>query len=414
MKKSVLVILMIWLWCWWVYKNQNWVLTPHEAQTMYETGATNLRLMNFGLIALAMSLFYLKTESIIAVLFLAISPWWMRFGVFDRAIAWQIFLSVAVFYWIKNKRWLFGLLLLIFIWPIYNNNSWFWKDENLNIKNAQVQTLIRYEQETAVNNGLDIISPTLRRIAYNKYFYIVRRSFIKLAEVMDWENISSPSQKNVTVGNNPFSMKGLAMVPPLMLILGISGLAQTNWILLVVGLIAGFLGKSGDTLQNTLLFAPVMAIGVAKLVNKMPKRLSILMIIMVLVMAKDLWSWFIFQEARWNENKNRTAIILADLAAKTPGRIVVSEMLAPTHWYYWYKYGKDERITFKHFGLKEEKKIDGTTYIGLPGEFVGSKGWEGKNEFKENEAQQGVKVIESIPLVDTVSYGNGDFIWVGK
>ncbi len=414
MKVRILVILAVWGWCFWVYKNQSWVVTPNEARLMYETGVKDLRFVNFGLIALAISLFYLKTKSILATIFLALTPWWFRFGVFDRQIALIVLLNMLAWLLVKNKFWLVAILIFINLLPIYKADSWFWKDESLNIKTAQTQTIIRFESETQINNGREILPAKFKKIAYNKYFYLIRHATVKLAKTLDWENISSPSQKGVTVGNNPYDFKGLSMVVLPILMLGLLGISKEMIILGLLALIAGFMGRTDDALVNTMLLTPILAIGAANLSNRSPKLLKILIFLWVILASKDLWRQFLYHEQQWNQNKSRTMVMLAEAAVNTPGKLVVSEMLGSTRWYYYYKYGKDDRISFKQFNLKEEKRMDEYTYIGLPGEFVGNKAWEGKNNFDIKEAKQGIKIVNTILLIDTVSYGNGDQIWVGK
>lgn len=381
---------------------------------MFETGAGDLRFLNFGLIALAITLFYLKTKSVVATMLLTITPWWFRFGVFDRQIGWLIVINICLWLVVKNKYWLFGLLLILNLFPIYKTNSWFWKDESLNIQTAQTQTIIRFESETQINQGREILPVKFKKIAYNKYFYLIRNASVKLAKTLDWENISSPSQKGVTVGNNPFNNKGLSLVVLPILILGILGISKDSIILGSVAILTGFLGRTDDVLVNTMLMAPILALGAGNLIIKSPKLLKMVMWLWILLASKDLWTQFVYHEAQWNQNKNRTMVILADTARITPGKLVVTETLGPTRWYYYYKYGQDDRILFKPFNLKEEKKLEDYSYIGLPGEFAGNKGWEGKNSFEISEAKQSLKIVTRIPLVDTVSFGNGDEIWVGR
>jgi hypothetical protein len=129
---------------------------------------------------------------------------------------------------------------------------------------------------------------------------------------------------------------------------------------------------------------------------------------------------FIFHEEIWRDNRPEVQLAMARAATKYQANQVTTILGRSFLDYGWInKIPPDEfwrgvEVGMKINGVKFDHFVKPTkagVYVGLPGVFVGSKAKDMLNEFSEAELPKGWKLLESVKVRDTVSFGNGDYVW---
>ncbi len=276
---------------------------------------------------------------------------------------------------------------------------------------------MRAKNEFQINNYRTVVPLILKRLAYNKYYFRLKENAEKVIGIFSWERWSFPGQADATVIRSLWNSKGLPWIFFWQIPLAFWTITRWRQIdqkvkkaILIFGgwgIILINLGKPEMWLENGVgLMVAVLMLN-AEAYKRLNKPVKILMNILLVVYAIPAWWHFLTAEEVWRDNRPMVQTQMAQLAIKHDAKQVTS-ILGGSVWYMrWLNENKSSGMLFEHF----EKPTQPGVYIGLPGEFLGNRADKNINDFKTDELENRYQLIESVKIHDTVSFGNGDYIW---
>ncbi len=442
----VLVILAIFLT--YIHLNQSFAPYPSEFGPLW-MGKT--RIPGLVISCLALSVFGLwlsrteKKVAVVSTMFLGTSLWWMLSSLF-YPLTGLTFLAICLVLLFENKglRWLLLVILALSglmgtMWGLVystHKKDWLllvivvligsravltdnaWVAAQTTIPKIAEEVRVRMQEEFKVN-GYNMIWPfRVKLLGYNTYYFAVREGYKELVKVMDFDFLTSPGQQSATISRGLWTAKGLPVVYFWLVLLAIWGLfnretvsdqlKKTSWILLVWGLLAGMVSPGPKLVQSAIGVAAFVAIwaGVG-FINL--RNMGKIVVVVIGSLGITFGTWHLLtHELYWRDNRPWVFEQMAKSAVKHgAGRpVVASSLLGDPSSYF------TSQATFRHFDLTTEKLDKEIVYIGLPGEFLGDRSKKGDNHFESSWLPSEMKLLETIPIHDTVSFGNGDSIWV--
>lgn len=327
---------------------------------------------------------------------------------------------------------------LIFRSPIQQlKATTFFGEDDYSLARASFEVDQRVREETRINNYRDIFPLSLKRLSYNKYYFWLTKIAVHFTKILNLEYLSSPAQIHTTVSKNLWREKRLPLVLfwqlPLIFIglLNFSQLERSLKQLVLTGIVVSIVAtglsiQSQFETQGLLIVIPfsiLMVLGLQKIMHWKLVTISLGLIAIVGLLAS--YHHFLLHELYWRDNRPFVFTELVKTIGDTTQPVTVSNVLGPTHFYYvwltrtnpqklWQSFGPEpqiDNVKFRHFDLSSEQYLAGTFYIGLPGEFLGNRGRDNKNDFSPYELPNHLRLKTTIPIKDAVSYGNGNFIW---
>jgi hypothetical protein len=301
-------------------------------------------------------------------LLIAITPAFWYMAVFNLPM---LILCEVVILLSRNRKILTAIIITGLI--IYAGSIFV-----VQLRGAGARVNERVQSEYKLNNYQDVFPIKLKRIAYNKYYFAAKATWEQIVGYMSWERLAFPGQSDATVTRNLWSSK------------------EMGWIY--------------------FWQIPLIVIMVYKLewLKKMPKWAKIVGIVLGAYSVIITGYHFVAHEEIWHDNRPMVQDAMAKLAVKYQANQVTSILGSTNKYYIWETKNLHPTILFEHFDLTSDQPQVGWIYVGLPGEFLGSKAKGKNNRFDSLELPNNFRLLESVPIRDTVSFGNGDYIWVVK
>jgi hypothetical protein len=295
----------------------------------------------------------------------------------------------------------------------------------------EVDLRVRYEFK--LNNYRDILPLPVKRLVYNKAFFAYRVLTQRLFSIFSLEKVTYPAEADATVTRSLWNSKGLPWLPFWIIVLAGGGLIYAgeatpkqktiSGLFFGWGVIAlyfagnNFLGNGvGLVIPGTILS------GVA--ISHMGKAVKIAGGAVMAMGLLATFDYFIFHELYWRDNRPTVQSEIAEMAIRNDANVATTILGRSFLYYAWEKrMGPEElwtavengnnfgKIKFDHFGLKKTKPVAGTVYVGFPGEFLGDKKLDNRNDFSFKDMPGNYLLLETFRPRDTVSFGNGDEIW---
>ncbi len=294
----------------------------------------------------------------------------------------------------------------------------------------------RVRDEFKLDNFQNIVPLFIKRWVYNKPFYWYRAVTGQILGNFSVEKLAYPAESSATVTRSLWDSKdlpwllfwevGLVMAggyfwrvlkPELGTVCGLFGV----WSFTAMGIFGNNFLATGIGL--TVPVAILAAMGWRKF-PRLLKGLSILIVIFSLLSTYDL---FFNREMVWRDNRPEVQMMIAKMAKKYQADYATAVLGRSFLYYAWLvklspenlwtgiaDHNHPEKTVFESFNLKSTAAAKGRVYVGFPGEFLGNRKENGSNEFHISELPLNWQLLASYPIHDTVSFGNGDFIWTVK
>ena len=149
--------------------------------------------------------------------------------------------------------------------------------------------------------------------------------------------------------------------------------------------------------------------------------------IIVFIGLVATFDYFLFYQLYWRDNRPQVQLTMAEMAVKHSANFVTTILGRSFFYYAWLvkmppqnlwqdmENGNNfDNIKFDHFELKDKGTPAGHTYVGFPGEFVGDKKLDNRNDFSVKDLPKNYQLLDAYRPHDSVSFGNGDEIWTVK
>ncbi len=347
----------------------------------------------------------------------------------------------AVFAGVKllKKDFRMGLVLLaVVIYAWFTAAQIYWQQNAAGTalsvdSDLTAQVNQRVQNETKLNRYREPLPLFIKRFVYNKPYFALREAGQKIVSLFSFEKMAFPGQGDATVARNLWGSKSLPWMffwqIPLILIAvyfrkNISReLKFTVTVFGAWGILSMISGKSGDWLVNGIGFFVASLLMISWLISRIKLWGKIAIAVLLLVSVVPSFYHFLYHEEVWRDNRPLVYSVMAQMAAKYKASQVTT-ILGRSFLYY----GWMAKISPKQFwqGAEAGMKISGVkfdhfekpattgVYVGLPGEFLGNRAVDNKNEFRASELPRGWELLESAKIRDTVSFGNGDYVWAVK
>lgn len=340
----------------------------------------------------------------------------------------------------KNKRWILaGLLCAAWIFGIvrtnwWSNSVWFFKadDVTLPTQSELVDQRARYEYK--INNYEGVIPLQIKRLVYNKFYFAYRAISQQAAKVLDIEKWSYPGQSVATVSRSLWASKGLPWLlfwQAAAAVWAIKFLSreekQVGFLFLTWAIIAmAFATERGFLGPGIGIVVPVALWSGKAIANFDLRKYWLIPVLLILGAGANIYH-ILNNEVFWRDTRPQAFMQMAKMAERYQNdfsSIQVTTIIGRSFMYYAFaaklppsalwaglENGKIGNVFFDHFELKNSTPIH-NLYIGFPGEFLGSKQLD--NSFGVKELPGKLKLLESYQTHDSLSFGNGDYIWAIK
>lgn len=350
-----------------------------------------------------------------------------------------VFSGVFVVYKLRQKQLkTAGLIILVLVYAFFTGVRGYlvqpgFESGVLFSKNLGEMVDQRVRYETSLNNYQEPVPLTAKRFVYNKAYFFYRQVAQNVVGNFSLERISFPGQGDATVARSLWGSKNLSwmffwQIPLVIWIIArwrkidhrtrtLAGI-YAAWG--VAGLILGNTGGWQENIMGGLVSAMIL---ISWWYSKTSRKFRIGIITLIIVSMVPSFYHFVSHESIWRDNRPGVHLDMAKMAQKYKATQVTTILGRSFLYYGWIKQipaeifwrgvqagMKIEGTKFDHF----EKPSDPGVYVGLPGEFVGSKQLDMKNDFNPKELKANWELIDQVPIRDTVSFGNGDYIWVVK
>jgi hypothetical protein len=273
----------------------------------------------------------------------------------------------------------------------------------------------------------------IKRLVYNKPFFAYRETAAKIVAQFSPERLAFPGQADATVARSLWGSKGLGWLAWWLLPLAMYGIFIRNKIdnnFKVIAGLAGIwgilglvLGNTNDFLENGIGIA-IGALLIASWLVKhaRPQIKAVIGTVIVISLIPSLYH-FLAHEEIWRDNRPAVQLVMARMGTLYHAR-QISTILGRSFLYFaWINlippgefWGGVEAgmklngVKFDHFS-PESRPAGGGNFVGLPGEFLGSRAKDNKNDFSPAELPKNFVLLDAYHTHDTVSFGNGDYIW---
>jgi hypothetical protein len=298
----------------------------------------------------------------------------------------------------------------------------------------QVDQRVRYEFK--LNNYQNIIPLAIKRIAYNKIYFSYRVLVSQVFNVFNLEKLAFPAEADATVTRSMWNSKGLPWLLFWEIILIFWGVyylkdldpkLKSLCLVFLVWSFAAMYFCGNNFLQNGVgIVIPVAIISALALVN-MQKLILYIGGLIIVVGLLTTYSYFLGNELYWRDNRPQVELVMAQMAVTHKADFVTTILGRSFLYYAWLnqmppgELWRDtdngnifRNVRFDHFELKDKSIPAGFIYVGFPGEFLGDKILDNKNDFSPNDLPKNYQLLDAYRPHDTVSFGNGDEIWTVK
>jgi hypothetical protein len=340
----------------------------------------------------------------------------------------------------KNKRWILaGLLCFAWIFGVvrthwWSNPVWFFKTDDISLATQSELVDQRARYEYRINNYVGAIPLQIKRLVYNKFYFSYRAIAQQTAKVLDIEKWSFPGQSVATVSRSLWASKGLPwllfwqVAIALWAVRSLSHEEKQAGILFLAWAIIGMVFATERVFlgPGIGIVVPVALWSGKALSNYDFKKYWLISILLIWGVGANLYH-FINNEVYWRDTRPKAFMEMARMAKRYKSEysgIQVTTMIGRSFLYYAFTNGlppsslwaavENGRIGNVYFDHFELKKMNPTheLYIGFPGEFLGSKQID--NSFDSKELPGKYKLLDSYKTHDSLSFGNGDYIWAIK
>lgn len=336
-----------------------------------------------------------------------------------------------------------ALFVLVFIYSEKSSTPYLQSIKNQSIfsrisfSKTASDVVERYETESFINNSDSVFPVTLKKISYNKAFFLYKDSAVYFVSLFDLERWFSPRQSNVDGKGLPifYWWQLLFLIPAGLSIREVKGRIKSLLIIsFFSALIFSFTFIDFPFLIKTVLLLPIIsylsALGLLILIKSASRHIwfqrtitfsfSLLIIVGITSFYFDVFKrplvWFnnrpyLYQELnKWiKEEKPTEPITITTLFGPAALYSAYFHQIKPEK--FWLEYNssgplKMDNLIFNSFDLSVQTPINKGIYIGMPGEIFGPNA---KNEIKspEESLPDNYRLLKIIPHPDTVTYGYG-------
>lgn len=414
----------------------------------------NLTLASLDLIALGFFVYKFGSDSkwlsILAVFSLAITPLFVHSSIFDFSSMLILGVFIGLLFALHSRKWLpAGICLLLYIGAALYTDGLGWQSYLSSMPTpASIKLDVddRIRTEYRINNSHDILPINLKRLVYNKYYWIFRLGLPEWVKVWDFDWWLAPSQIGSTVSRNIWGEKGLPRIlffQAALAVYALFTLRQSDKKLVtmcittfvVVWLVTSIGAQEVLERAATPLLIPISLLSALGLLRLWSHGLGKLVAVFTVVIAFSgitaTLDHIFRHELYWRDNRPyifSQMTTLLDRCSQEPAE--VSNLLGPTQYYYAWTQHIDpavfwhsdpdspqlNNVLFKHFDLSHDPTNPHSCFVGLPGEFLGNRVGKssGQNTFTATELSTNFILLKQVTFRDAVSYGNGNFIWLIK
>lgn len=402
---------------------------------LFSTGAMLIFSGSLWLFWISMSDFSAAVTLLLVMLILAVDKnignskhkfYWFGFlnlWLSMTSFAGWIFVIIFIFWKLKERDWkTTGMVILIAAYAYFNAVNIYFVSEKTDL-GSMVDQRVRYE--TTITNYREPVPLFIKRFVYNKPYFWYRKKIIEIGSYFSLEKMAFPGQEDATVSRNLWGSKSLPwiyfwQIPLVVYAITRIKIHKNIVILGGWGLLSLILGNKGDWLANSIGIPLTMAVIMGDFINQSNQRIRMAVWVMFIISVIPSFYHFVNHEQVWRDNRPLVHQTMAQMALRHEGT-TISTILGRSFLYYgWIKQIEPEMfwrgfevgmkidgVKFDHF----EKPIHKGVYVGLPGEFIGNKSDKRSNEFSAIELPGNMKLLEEAKTKDTVSFGNGDYIW---
>lgn len=295
----------------------------------------------------------------------------------------------------------------------------------------RVDNRVRYEFR--LNNYQDVVPLAVKRLVYNKPFFAYREVSGKIISQFSPERLAFPGQADATVARSLWGSKGLGWLAWWLLPVSIWGLfawqrlpGKLRYLAGVLGMwgVLGLIfGNTGDFLENGIGICLALMLVAAGLVRNSGRWIKVIVAVMTVIWTIPSFYHFLYHEEIWRDNRPKVQLVMAQMGTRYSARQISTILgrsflyfgwinrIPPAEFWDGVQAGtKLREVKFDHFEFRNQKPASGV-YVGLPGEFLGNRARDNKNQFSPAELPGNQWLSDSFQTHDTVSFGNGDYVW---
>lgn len=381
-----------------------------------------------------------------ASFFLLITPLFVHTAIFDFRGMLIIALTLYGLTFIHLHKRLLGILcfLLYLLAALNNDAGWqLYFNQLPNKASIKLDVDDRIRTEYRINNQRNILPIQLKRLVYNKYYWPFRLNLPEWFKIWDFDWWLAPSQIGSTVSRSLWGEKGLPRIyfwQAILVVIGIFFLVKQKNLktplllaLAAVWLVSGLASTEVLELSSLPLLIPISFLSTLIVVHLRSVRFGKILIVMLVFISGmgvlSTWNHILSHELYWRDNRPLIFSQIIQFINSCPpnSQIVATNLIGPTQYYYAWSHStkpqifwnsdpnipKIDNVNFKHFDLSKSDE-PASCLIGFPGEFLGNRSSKtsGQNDFSPSELPPKLHLVKSISFRDSVSYGNGNHIWL--
>jgi ABC-type multidrug transport system fused ATPase/permease subunit len=318
------------------------------------------------------------------------------------------------------------------LWDYISGQS-FLKTNGITAVSITAEVDQRVRNEYKLNQFQNVVPAKIKRIAYNKLYFGYRIVAAQVFNVFSLEKLAYPAESDATVTRSMWNSKELPWLLFWELILagwGIYHLKELDpklkslcLIFFTWSITAMFFSGNNFLASGIGLVIPV-AILAALAIKHTNKIILYIGGVIVLAGLAATYDYFLFNQLYWRDNRPQVQLTMAEMAVNHKANFVTTILGRSFFYYAWLikmppkNLWQDtengnlfDNIKFDHFELKDKGKPAGHTYVGFPGEFLGDKKLDNRNDFSPKDLPKNYQLLDSYRPHDSVSFGNGDEIW---
>ncbi len=407
-----------------------------------ETNLWILRIITFLMLGISWWCWYVlisKVDKKLAfwtITVLSISPVTLILGLIHPIVTFKILtVSIAVYFLFhKNlglkQQWLVFLILAVFsvlfnIFVIKNKPAIFSK---LSITEAQVEVTKRFTNEDSLNTKIEL-PLWWRRLSYNKYFFVYKRTLAETLPFFDFESLFFQEV-------HPLEQKSVVMfywIEFYLFLMGIYFFVKNKDVflrrILIYGILlswVNFVFSEGPAylrlIYLTLPISLVISKGWMELAQAAKNKYALASVLSPIVFILIIFAIQVnhidlrVRTQKWFDNRPLAYQFWFENLKKIDYRkyekIQITTLIGDAKSYCLYYLGDDcnqEKYVFNSFDLSQEKPTDHGIYAGFSGEFAGP---DFKNQisanWKEVSVDKGLEFVGTMNLNDNIAdkFGN--------
>lgn len=288
----------------------------------------------------------------------------------------------------------------------------------------------RIRLETRINNYQDIIPIMVKRLAYNKWFFIMQKLELSVFNLLNWDKLFAPTQQDVTVAKSLWGETGFISLfywQAIVIVMGLffwKNIPRAVKTVILICLISGIIsaafypGSEFELGGLAMLISLGLLAGAGMQILAKNKFVFCLFLLIAVTGMASTYDYFVVKYLDWSDNRAFVMYNTVKLADQyQSSTIVISNLIGPEQYYYAWENNLESpnselsTTSFRNFELFSNNTPSPGIYIGFPGQFLGNQVQKNMNDFSATNLPDNMHLLSSFKFVKHVSYGNGDQIW---